>query len=373
MSPLEATRFRPTAVEVDLEAIRHNVRLLKPERSELLAVVKADGYGHGGAPVARAALEAGASRLGVALVEEGVGLRDRGLSAPILVLSEFPRGSEAEALAAWLTPTVYTAEGLARLAEAAAAFDRRVGVHLKLDTGMHRVGLWPPSDALPFARRLLETGLQLEGLWTHFAAAEADDEGTREQLRLLLEVRDALAAEGIRPALVHAANSAGTIGFPEAHLDLVRPGAAIYGVDPGEGIGPAFGLRPALTWRSAVTMVKRLPAGERVSYGRRYALEREATVATVPVGYGDGYPRGLSSVAQVLIRGVRRRVAGTVTMDQILVDCGADEVAAGDEVILIGAQGDERITAEELAGHVGTIGYEIVTAIGDRVPRGYVR
>ena len=366
------SRFRPTVVEVDLEAVRHNVRRLRPERAELLAVVKADGYGHGDVGVSRAALEAGASWIGVALVEEGLGLRERGIEAPILVLSECPPGSEKEALAAGLTPSVYTPDGLAGLAEAARALGRPARVHLKVDTGMHRVGLWPPSAARAFTRDLVDAGLELEGLWTHFAASEEDEEGTREQLRRLLEARDALAGDGIRPRLVHAANSAATIRFPETHLDLVRPGAAVYGVDPGRGIGPAFGLRPALTWRSAVTMVKRLPAGERLSYGWRYRLERPANVATVPVGYEDGYPRGLSSKAHVLIRGRRHRVAGTVTMDQILVDCGDDDVRPGDEVVLIGAQGDERITAEELAGHLGTIGYEMVTAISERVPRDHV-
>jgi alanine racemase len=366
------TRYRPTFVEVDLDAVRHNVRLLLPERAELLAVVKADGYGHGDAACARAALEAGATWLGVATVEEGLGLRDRGITAAILALSELPPGSEKEALAAWLVPTVYTREGLAGLAEAAGAIGRPVGVHLKVDTGMHRVGLWPPEAAVGFAREILGSGLELTGLWTHFADSEEDPEGTLEQLRRLLEVRDALAAEGISAAIVHAANTGAAISLPQTHLDLIRPGAGVYGVDPGAGLGPAFGLRPALSWRSAVTMVKRLPAGERLSYGGRYTLEADATIATVAVGYEDGYPRSLGGRADVLIRGRRHRVAGTVTMDQVLVDCGDAPVAPGDEVVLIGAQGDERITAEELAGHAGTIAREIVTGISERVPREYV-
>jgi alanine racemase len=363
------TRFRPTFVEVDLDAIRHNVRLLKPEQAELLAVVKADGYGHGAAEVARAALSAGATRLGVALVEEGLALRESGIEAPILVLTELPAGSEKDALAGGLTPSVYTQDGVAAVAEASGALGRPAAVHLKVDTGMHRVGVWPPSATGAVARTVLDAGLELDALWTHFAAAEEDDASTREQLRLLLEVRDALASDGIRPRLLHAANSAATIRFPETHLDLVRPGAAMYGLDPGGGVGPAFGLKPALTLRSAVAMVKRVDAGERLSYGWRYTLARPATVATVPIGYADGYPRGLSSKADVLIRGKRRRVAGTVTMDQIVVDCGGDEISVGDEVVLLGAQGTERITAEELAAHVGSIGYEIVAAIGERVPR----
>jgi alanine racemase len=237
---------------------------------------------------------------------------------------------------------------------------------------MHRVGVWPPSAVSEVARRVVDSGLELEGLWTHFAAAEEDEEGTRDQLRALLETRDALAGAGLHARTLHAANSAATIRFPEAHLDVVRPGAAIYGLDPGGGIGPAFGLRPALRWRSAVSMVKRLDAGERVSYGWRYALERPSNVATVPVGYADGYRWGLSSKAEVLIGGKRHGVAGTVTMDQIVVDCGDDDIAPGDEVVLLGSQGDERITAEELGAHVGTIGYEIVAAIGERVPRVHV-
>jgi alanine racemase len=366
------TRFRPTVAEVDLDAVRHNVRTLKPARAELLAVVKGDGYGHGDVPVARAALEAGASRLGVALVEEGVRLRDHGISAPIHVLSEFPPGSEKDALAAGLTPTVYTPEGLDALVEASETLDRAVGVHLKLDTGMHRVGLWPTSEATAFARKVVDAGLVVEGLWTHFAVAEDDPEATRGQLRLLLEAREALAREGIEPTFLHAANSAATIGLPETHLDLVRPGVALYGLDPGNGLGPGAGLRPALTWRSSVSMVKRLPAGERVSYGWRYELADDANVATVPVGYDDGYRRELGGRADVLIGGRRHRVAGVVTMDQLIVDCGDATVAPGDEVVLIGRQGDERITAEELAAHTRTIGYEIVTSIGARVAREYL-
>jgi alanine racemase len=365
-------RFRPTVAEIDLDAVRDNVRRLKPRTSELLAVVKGDGYGHGDVAVARAALGAGASRLGVALVEEGVRLRDHGISAPILVLSEFPPGSEREALAAGLTPSVYTPDGLAALAEAAEALGRPVAVHLKLDTGMHRVGLWPPGEAPAFARKVVEAGLVLEGLWTHFAVAEDDAAATREQLRLLLEARDVLGAEGIHPRFVHAANSAATIGLPETHLDLVRPGVALFGLDPGNGLGPRAGVRPALTWRSAVSMVKRLPAGEGVSYGWRYRLDRDTNVATVPVGYDDGYRRELGGKADVLIGGRRHRVAGVVTMDQLIVDVGETDVAPGDEVVLIGMQGAERITAEELAGHTRTIGYEVVTSIGARVPREYV-
>jgi alanine racemase len=364
-----AKRYRPTFVQVDLDAVRHNVRTVKPSGSELMAVVKADAYGHGAAPVARAALEAGATWIGVALVEEGIELRDAGIEAPILVLSEFPSGSEADALAARLTPSVYTTDGLDRLAAATRGAEDPPGVHVKIDTGMHRVGLYPPEDASEFTALVAAAGFRLEGLWTHFASAEADDEGTKKQLRWLTAAADGLRARGTRPRYLHAANSAGTLRFPEARLDLVRVGAAIYGLDPGDGLAAAAGLRPALRWVSAVTLVRRLPAGERLSYGWTYELGRDANVATVPVGYEDGYPRALSSRAEVLIRGKRYRVSGTITMDQLMIDCGNDDVRVGDEVVLIGDQGSERIAAEEVGAHMGTIGYEVVTAISDRVPR----
>ncbi len=361
--------YRPTWVEVDLEAIRHNARILKPENAELMAVVKANGYGHGAVEVARAAIEAGATWMGVALVEEGLELRGAGVETPILVLSEFPSGSEAVALAHRLTPTLYSGEGLERLSAAARG---SVPVHVKIDTGMHRVGVWPPEEVPAFARRVQEAGLEVEGLFTHFARSEEDEVTTKEQLGRFLGSAEAIRAEGVTPRLLHAANSGATILHPDSHLDLVRPGIALYGIEPAPGIGSSLGLRPALAWRSQVSAVKRLAAGEAISYGHRYRLERDAWVATVPVGYADGYPRQLTNVGEVLIGGRRCRVAGTVTMDQVVVDCGDEEVRIGDEVVLIGSQGSESIGADALGRLFETIGYEIVSRIGDRVPRRYV-
>jgi alanine racemase len=370
--PSDGPRHRPTWVRVDLGAIRSNVRALLAPGGALMAVVKANAYGHGDVAVARAALEAGATWLGVALVEEGLGLRAAGIGAPILVLSEFPPGSEAEALAARLSPSLYTDGGLARLA-AVATEPGSVGVHVKVDTGMHRVGVWPPRDAPAFVGRVVGAGFDLEGLWTHLARSEEDAPTTEAQLARFLEVADELRRGGHEPRLLHASNSGGAIRHPEARLDLIRPGIAMYGIEPAPEVGGAeLGLRPALSWRSSVSMVKRLPAGERVSYGHRYALPRDAWVATVPVGYADGYPRLLSSRADVLIGGRRCRVAGNVTMDQVIVDCGDLEPAPGDEVVLLGPQGDDLVSAEELAAHAGTIAYEIVTRIGERVPRDHV-
>jgi alanine racemase len=360
-------RLRPTRVEVDLSAIRHNVGMLRPADAELMAVVKADAYGHGDVEVARAALEGGASWLGVALVEEGLALRDAGIDAPVLVLSECPPGAETAAIGAGLTPTLYTTEGLERLAAAAAG--RPVAVHVKVDSGMHRAGVYPASAAPGFVEDVGDRGLVIDGLFTHFARSEEDVATTGEQLACFLRVVDEVSSAGHRPRLVHAANTAAAILRPETHLDMVRCGIGIYGIEPAPGVGAGLGLRRALTWRSSVTLAKRLPAGSAISYGHRYATAEDAWVATVPVGYADGYPRLLSSNADVLIGGRRCRVAGSVTMDQVVVDCVDLEPRPGDEVVLIGPQGGDEVSAAELAGHARTIAYEIVTRIGERVPR----
>ena len=236
---------------------------------------------------------------------------------------------------------------------------------------MHRGGVWPPERAAEFARAVTAAGLQVEGLWTHFARSEDDRDTTLVQLDLFLAAAEAVRAAGIEPPLLHAANSAAVILLPEAHLDLVRPGIALYGIEPGPGLGTGLGLRPALSWRSAVASVKRLPGGTAVSYGHRYRLAADGWVATVPVGYADGYPRPASSRAEVLLRGRRRRVAGTVTMDALILDCGDLEPEPGDEVVLIGTQEGETLSAADLGEAAGTIAYEIVTRIGSRVPREY--
>jgi alanine racemase len=361
-------RFRPTWAEIDLDAIAHNVRLLKPAGSELMAVVKADGYGHGAIPVAKAALAAGATWVGVSLVEEGLALREAGIDAPVLVLSELPEGSHEEALEARLTPCLYSEEGLARLAKAAAG--EPVPVHVKIDSGMHRVGIHPAALAVDFVERVEGQGLVLDGLWTHFSRSEEDEATTSEQLALFLATVEAVRDSGHEPRLLHAANTGATIRHPESHLDLVRPGIGIYGLQPAPGVGE--GLRPALRLRTEVAFVKRLSAGERASYGGGRVLDQDSWVATLPVGYADGYPRTLSSRADVLLRAARCRVAWSVTMDQTVIDCGDVEPDVGEEVVLIGRQGDSEVSAWELAGLTNTVAYEIVARIGKRVPREYI-
>jgi alanine racemase len=269
-----------------------------------------------------------------------------------------------------VTPVLYSGAGLERLAGAARG--GAIAVHVKVDTGMHRVGVWPPEDAVGFVDGVAAAGLDLEGLCTHLSSSEEDDSATAGQLARFARVVDDVRAAGHAPRILHAANSGAILRHPEAAYDLVRPGIALYGIPPAPGVGADRGLRPALTWRSAVTFAKRLAAGERTSYNLRYELTEDAWVATVPAGYADGYPRPAWAKAEVLIRGRRCRVAGTVTMDQLLVDCGDLPVEAGDEVVLLGPQGDETIDAWELAGWAGTIAYEVVTRLSERVPREYV-
>jgi alanine racemase len=364
--------------EVDLDAIRANVAALAAAASPaaLLAVVKANGYGHGAVPVARAALTAGASWLGVARVEEGEQLRDAGIGAPIMVLSEPVPWVAARVVDARLTPVVYTDAGIDALAKAVADSGRGVplDVHLKVDTGMHRVGC-APDDALTLARAIdARDELTFAGVCTHLAVAdEPDNPYTGEQLARFDSVLDFLDAEGLRPPLAHASNSAGLL-VAGARYDLVRVGIACYGLPPAPAVAEgAAGLEPALSLRARVTLVKTLPAGARVSYGLRAGVGTSGRVATVPAGYADGVPRNLGMVGgEVLIRGRRRPIIGNVTMDQLMVDLGDVPVEPDDEVVLIGRQGDDEITATEWAERLGTISYEVVTGIGARVPRTYV-
>jgi alanine racemase len=399
-----ADRFRPAWAEVDLGAVRRNAATLKAlvGPSTLCAVVKADGYGHGAVPVARAALAGGATWLAVALVEEGVELRQAGIDAPILVLSEPPLGAMADTLHHRLVPTVYSSAGLEALGKAAAgsagpgsAGPGPVDVHLKVDTGMHRVGA-DPDQVVALADSLAATdGLRLGALWTHLAVADGGDDEDRAftttQLYRFGLALDSLAAAGHHPPMTHVANSAGSIAFPAARRDMVRCGIALYGLCPtpalADELASATGgarLEPVLSLRAEVSYIRPLEARERPSYGRRRPLPERSMVATVPLGYADGVPRRLFDTGgEVLIGGVRRPLAGVVTMDQIVVDCGPFDsgdsgdsgdsagarVAVGDEVVLIGRQGNQEITATEWADQLGTINYEILCDIGPRVPR----
>ncbi len=369
--------FRPVWAEVDLEAIRANVRTLRAlvAPSALCAVVKADGYGHGAVAVSRAALEAGADCLAVALVEEGVQLREAGVDAPVIVLSE-PVPAAAETVVAHrLTPVVYTATGIDALAKAVRTRGATapLDVHLKVDTGMHRVGC-DPGDAVELAAHVADLAeLNLAGVCTHFAVAdEPGNDYTAEQQRVFEAVLDALRTHGLPTGVVHACNTAGAIAVPEARYDMVRIGIGIYGVAPSAALAGAVDLVPALAVKAQVSHVHSVPAGARLSYGLRYETQAPTHVATIPIGYADGVPRELSHHGgEVLIGRRRHLIAGTVTMDQLMVDVGDEAVEVGDEVVLIGAQGAERVTAEEWAERMETIAYTIVCGVGPRVPRRY--
>ncbi len=355
---------RPTYATVDLGAIQRNIRAIAAviAPSEVCAVVKADGYGHGDAPVAMAAVEAGATRLAVALVEEGIRLREAGVGGPILVLSE-PTADAATEFARWeLTPTVYSTD----FADALASAGYGSGIHLKLDSGMHRVGVspaeWPGLHA--HVRRI---GLEIEGVFTHFAVADEDPDFTRAQIEKFDDSVD------FEVPLVHLANTPGALLFPEARRDFSRIGIGIYGLHPCEATREVVGLEPAMAITTRVSHIQRLPAGARPSYGRITPLEEESTVVTIPIGYADGFWRNLSRGGRVLIGGESHPVAGTVTMDQTMVAVGDAEVAVGDEAVLIGQQGSSSISADEWADRLGTISYEVVCSIGPRVPRRYTQ
>ena len=368
---------RPAWAEVDLARVGHNVAMLASlaAPARLCVVVKAWAYGHGPLPVARAALDAGASWLAVALVEEGAQLRDAGIDAPVLLLSEPPADAMADVVALGLTPTLYTEEGVAAAAAAAAGTGHQLDVHVKVDTGMHRVGA-APGDVVKLAMTVEERPeLALQGIWTHFAVADdPTDPFTGVQHDRFECVLEELAGHGLRPPIVHAANSAATIAYPDARHDMVRCGIAAYGVAPSPALDGRADLRPALTLTARVSHVRQVADGEGLSYGLRYRVDGPTTVATVPIGYADGVPWRLAETGgEVLLGGRRRRIAGAVTMDQILVDCGDDRsVAAGDEVVLLGDAGVDSIGAWEWAGRVGTIAYEVLCGIGPRVPRVYL-
>ncbi len=380
-------QFRPTTAWIDLDAVRHNAQAFVSHvaPAAVCAVVKADGYGHGAVQCARAAVEGGAVMLAVATVEEGVELREAGVESPILLLSEFPVGGEVAVLEHRLTPTVYSYDRIGALHAAAAPVG--TAVHLKVDTGMHRAGALP-SEALALAQAIdASTVLELAGTFTHLAVADTVDWNdtnhpyTYHQLDAFDDVLASFVAAGIDPGVCHASNSAGALAHPRARYDMVRIGVSLYGNDPDLGcVAETYGvaLRAPLHLISRVAHVKRLPAGSRISYGLTYELAEESVVAIVPVGYADGVPRRLSAVGgQVLINGQRHPIAGRVTMDQIVIDCGPVDgpgavVERGDEVVLLGSQGSERIAPWDWAERLDTIAYEITCGVSKRVPRRFL-
>jgi alanine racemase len=372
LSPEEA-RLRPTYAVVSVSRLRANLAAVKKHvaPARVMAILKANAYGHGLEAVARC-LAPLADGFGVALVEEGIALRQLGMENPILVFGGIWTRQIPLFLDHGLTLTVPSLARLRDVEEAAAARHARARVHLKIDTGMERIGVhhYNAESLLEAAAR--SPHVEVEGIYSHFANADAPDlADARRQLARFEEVLRFYDRRSLPVPERHMANSAALLRLPESHLDLVRPGILLYGVHPHAGATRSVEILPVLSWRSRVVYFKVVEAGSPVSYGSTWKSDHKVRVVTVPVGYGDGYFRSMSNHAQVLLRGQRFAQVGTICMDQMMVNIEAGSAWNGDEVVLIGEQDGERVTVEELAGWAGTIPYEILTAINDRVPRLY--
>jgi alanine racemase len=364
-------------VVVDLDAIAANTAVLRERVGRpLMAVVKADGYGHGLVPAARAVLAGGAEGLGVAVLEEGLALRAAGITAPVLAWLHTPGSDYAAALTADIEVSVSAEWALEEVVAAARATGRTAQVQLFADTGLSREGATPadwPGLVAAAARAQADGEISVVGLWSHMAYADAPTHPTiGAQVRVFEEAVALARAAGLTDARRHLANSAATIALPDTWYDLVRPGVALYGLDPLGGDAAVHGLRPAMTVRATVALTKRVPAGVGVSYGHTYFPETETTLALVPVGYADGVPRAAGNRAPVLAAGAQRTIAGRVCMDQFVLDVGDAPVRPGDEVVLWGAGDQGEPTAQAWADAVDTIHYELVTRIGGRFTRRYV-
>ena len=376
--------------EIDLKAIAHNVaelrRITQPE-ARLMAVVKANGYGHGAIEVAQCALQNGAATLGVSRIEEGIQIRQAGIQVPILVFGYTLPDRVADLLVYELTAFVYTASSARKLSRMAASLGKKIKVHLKVDTGMGRLGQLPQNfksdnstaitaDAIEETQAIagLE-GLELEGICTHFASADSTDKSYAEkQLHLFNNYLERLHQAGLKPPVRHAANSAALIDMPQSHFDMVRPGIAIYGLYPSDEVQKKkASLIPAMALKARIIQLKKVPAGFKVSYGSTHETQKPTTIATVAVGYADGLNRRLSSRGQMLVHGQRVPIIGRICMDLTMLDVGSmGNVQVGDEVVVFGQQGNETLSVDEMAALLNTINYEIVSTITARVPRVYL-
>ncbi len=370
---------RPTIAEIDLDALRFNLNQLRgltKGKADILAVVKANAYGHGAVEIAKELESAGAKIFGVATTEEGIELRRSGVSLPTLILAgSYPEEFE-KVIENNLSPVVFDLEMARALDAQAKKTGQRISVHLKVDTGMNRLGI-PWRNWEPALNVLQSLGnLQVEGLMSHFSVAESerpDDRAfTEEQRQRFQACLDSARKMGMQPHYIHLANSAATALGERARFNLVRPGLMLYGLHPAPALRRRISLRPVLRWKTAILSLKRVPAGDPVSYGRTYSCRKESLIAILPVGYADGYNRRLSNRGEVLVRGKRAKIAGIVCMDLTMVDVSEiSGVQVNDEVVLLGRQEAEEISADEMAGWMETIPYEVLCAIGKRVPRIY--
>ncbi len=368
---------RPTRMIVDLDAIARNIRAIKAHvgpKVRIMPAVKADGYGHGSVRISRAALSAGADMLGVASVDEAVELRDNGIRAPVLVFGCASSSSADDIISSDISATVCELSAASDLSVAASKLQKPVRVHIKVDTGMGRVGV-PAEEAVELVAAVSELPfVVVEGIFTHFASSDEPDRSfTKSQMTIFSEVLSQLRERRILPPIAHTANSGAIMDYPLSHYDMVRPGIAAYGWYPSPDVNRTVNLTPALTLVTNIAYVKELPPGKTISYGRTFTTTRRTKVATLPIGYADGYSRKLSNCGDVAVKGYRAPVVGRVCMDQILVDVTeVPEVAVGDEVVLLGG-GYDYLSVEGAARTLETVPHDVLTSIGKRVPRVYIK
>ncbi len=365
---------RPTWVEIDLPALRHNLSALKKRvgpQTKILGIVKANAYGHGDFEVSRALLNNGVEMLGIAVLEEGIQLRGKGVQAPLLLLGGAFEGQIEAVIRHNITPTVYDAKLTEALSRQAHHFHTTIKVHVYVDTGMGSIGVKhdKAADFVQFVKNL--KNLPIEGIYTHCSSSDEKDSAfTHLQIQRFRDVLNALHAAGIDIPLKHIANSGAILGYPEAYFTMVRPGLSLYGLYPSEDVSRDIGLKPVMSFKTRIIHIKEMDAGDAVGYGRGYSITKPTRVATLPVGYADGYNRLLSNQGKVIIRGRKSPIIGRVCMDQCFVDVtDIKEVSVGDAVVLYGSQGEETISIESIAKQLNTIPYEVSCNISKRVPR----
>jgi len=369
--------MRPTFAEINLDNFIFNLNQLKNKLSantKLMAVIKANAYGHGALKISRVALNNGADFLGVALLEEAMELKEEGINAPILVFGYISPYDLEKAIERKIRQTVFSYQQALSISRAALNQNKEAFIHIKIDTGMRRIGFWPERKSLEEIEEIYRLpGIKVEGFYTHFACAEKEDKSyTQEQMHRFLTFIKALKEKGFEPGLLHTANSAALIDLPSTHLDLVRPGIALYGLYPSFAQCEKIELKTVLSLKSEIIQLKVVPAGSGISYNHTFRTSHQSIIATLPIGYADGLNRRLSNKGEVLVKGKKVPIVGTICMDQCLIDVSSiNDVEVGDEAVLLGSQGREIITADEIADRLGTISYEVLTSISNRVPRLY--